>query len=72
MNVWLSNYANNHPGRSSLFVGLLGGMANVAVDIDHIWAPRAWHTPLLVGAGIIAIYCLACLGRLFYRVVLRR
>jgi len=61
----------------ALFVGFLGGIVNVLVDIDHspvLWggaATRAFHTPILIGAGIIAVGCLACIARLFFRMVLK-
>ena len=73
MNVWLSYMANRYPKRTALLVGVLSGLVNMGVDIDHpLFHSRAWHTPLLFGASIIAIYCLAHLGRLFFRMVLRR
>ena len=71
LNVWLSTYANSHPLRLALLVGVLGGVANVAVDFDHIWKPsRTWHIPLAIVAGFVAIYCVARLRRLSSRVVL--
>ena len=62
----------------TLLVGFLGGVFGVLVDLDHLpvlWggqASRAFHTPLLFGAGFVAFYCLARLGRLLVGQVLSR
>lgn len=59
-------------------LGLCGGVAAVAIDLDHITLffghsnGRVAHAPLLVLAGLVGGYCLARLGGLVYRVVLRR
>jgi hypothetical protein len=59
----------------ALFVGICGGIVGVLVDIDHlpmVWGgegSRALHTPLAIFAGIVALYCLARLGGLLYKVV---
>lgn len=71
MNVRLSDYAYRYPRRSALLVGLLGGVVSVAVDIDHIFAPRAWHIPLLIGVVLVAIYCLARIRRYTCKDVLK-
>lgn len=62
----------------ALFVGFLGGVCGVLIDIDHIPSflgitntGRPAHTCLGILAGIVAVYCLACLGRLFIRMVLK-
>lgn len=68
---------NSSRFKFALFIGLLGGAVNVLVDIDHspvLWggtATRAFHTPVLISAGIVAFYCVACVARLFFRMVLR-
>lgn len=62
----------------AFFIGIWGGIFGVLVDLDHIpkylgltTASRPAHIYFGILAGIIAIYCLARLGRLFYRLVLK-
>jgi hypothetical protein len=63
--------------RFALFLGLCGGLAAVLLDIDHIalvWGypvGRALHTPALILAGGVAVYCCARLGRLLPGLFLR-
>lgn len=62
----------------ALFAGILGGVANILVDVDHlpeIWglqSARMLHAPVFVGAGFIAVFSLARLGRLFAGLVLTK
>lgn len=64
-------------GKFALWLGLFGGAVNVLVDIDHspvLWggkASRAFHPAILIGAGVIALCCLACIGGLLVRMVLK-
>lgn len=54
----------------ALFFGICGGIIAVWIDFDHVALVfghphgRIWHTPALVLAGIIAVYCCARIGRL--------
>ena len=67
---------NRSQFRTALFIGIFGGVLGVLADLDHIpglWggqASRAFHTPLLFGAGLVSFYCLARLGRLLVGEVL--
>jgi len=70
--------SDNPQFRTTFLVGILGGVLGVLVDIDHVpalfggQASKALHTPLLVGAGIIAFYCFARLRRLLVGKVLSK
>jgi len=63
----------------ALFVGILGGIFGVLVDLDHIPSlfrtgihHRLWHTPVLIISLGIAGCCFAYLGGLLVRLVLKR
>ena len=63
----------------TLLIGILGGIVGVSVDIpDHLpilWGregSRAFHTPILIVAGAVGLYCIARLGRLLTQLVLKR
>ena len=69
-----------------LRVGLLGGLAGVLVDVDHIiahyipslrtlnpeWPGRCFHTPLLIISGFVIFGMLTYIARLYIGMVLRR
>ncbi len=62
----------------AFFVGILGGIFGVLVDLDHIPSvfrggiyPRLWHTPVLIISLFVACYCLAHLAGLLARMVLK-
>lgn len=61
----------------ALFIGFWSGIVGVCVDLDHftmLWGHphgRIAHTPLVILAGIVGFYCLARIGGLLFRVVLR-
>ena len=54
---------------NALYWGVLGGVANLAVDIDyllHQWLElpyRFWHTPALILGIILAVVCVVYLWR---------
>jgi hypothetical protein len=54
---------------NALIWGLVGGAANVAVDIDfliHQWQGlpyRFWHTPVLIIGAVMTLICLVYLWR---------
>ncbi len=54
---------------NALYWGVVGGVANLAVDIDfpiHQWSGlpyRFWHTEALVLGAILAVACVAYLWR---------
>ena len=60
--------------------GIYCGIISVALDADHlltfIWpeefGARPFHKIAFLVAGIVAIGCVACIGRLWIRMVLRR
>ena len=65
----------------ALLVGVLCGITAVLVDIDHLisftlnWpvtTSRFLHTPALIIGGIILIACIACIGGLLLKTLLRR
>lgn len=64
---------------TALFVGICCGLVGVLIDLDHVIAykygrectnARLLHKPLGLAAGIIIISCIACIGRLYLRLVL--
>jgi len=62
----------------TFFVGILGGILGVLVDLDHIPSlfregiyHRLWHTPVLIVALFVGGYCLAHLAGLLARLVLK-
>ena len=62
----------------ALFVGILGGIFGVLVDLDHIPSVfregidhRLWHTPALIIAFGVTCYCLAYFAGLLARMVLK-
>lgn len=71
-------FANCSSFKFALLVGVLGGIVNVFVDIDHapvLWggdASRAFHPAFLIGGGIIFICYLACLGGSIIELVLEK
>jgi len=65
----------------ALLVGISSGVISVLVDIDHLisfalgWPTtmsRFLHTPALIVAICVIICCIACLGGLLYRSILRK
>lgn len=54
----------------ALYLGLCGGLVAVLIDFDHVALVfghphgRIWHTPLLILALFVAVYCCARIGRL--------
>lgn len=68
---------NRSQWRTALLVGFLGGVLGVLVDLDHLpalWGKegaRSFHTPLLIAASLIALYCFARLGGLLVGEVLK-
>ena len=62
----------------ALWAGFLGGCVSVLVDIDHFsifWSHpkgRIAHSPLLIIALFVSLYCCTCIGGLLTRLVLTR
>ena len=62
----------------ALYISFCGGLAAVFIDLDHATLffghkdGRVAHAPLLVLACLVGGYCLARIGRLVYRMVLRK
>ena len=71
-NRWFSSRIDSKMLMFALFVGFLSGFVGMCVDIDHFWGGRAAHTPALIIALCIVVYCCASLGRLYIRMVLEK
>jgi len=81
--MWIRYLVHNLRSKHALHIGFYGGLVGILVDLDHPIAYalfagqptnaqwRFWHIQLGIVAGIIACYCLTCIGGLFYRMVLR-
>ncbi len=62
----------------ALCLGFFCGVVGVCVDLDHVtmfWGHpvgRVAHTPLLILAVLVLLYCGACIGGLLAGMVLKR
>lgn len=78
-NYSLDCFRNFSVYQLAFFVGILGGIFGVLVDLDHIpsifWSGlqnRLFHFPMLIIAGGVAFCCTAHLGRLYSQLVVRK
>ena len=72
-NCRVPNRTRNKDLKLALLVGLLGGIVNVLVDLDHLQAGgRPAHLALGAVACLIALYFVARFGRLYLRMVLKK
>jgi len=57
-------------------ISLIAGFSSCLLDLDHIATfghPQRWlHLPFLIISGFILCCCLACIGGLYRKMVLRR
>ena len=66
--------------RTALYLGLLGGIVGVLLDVDHIftyydeetWGSRWFHWPAFYISCGVVVYYGACAGRLLYKKILRK
>ena len=77
--MWLQNVLHNQNIVSALLVFGICGLTGLLVDIDHPisyylvpeWGGRFLHTPLLIASCVVLCYCIACIGGLLVRMVLK-
>lgn len=82
--MWIRCLVCNLRSKRALAVGFCGGVVGVLIGLDHPLAYwifeghptfaqwRFWHIPLAVVAFAVACCCVAYIGGLFCRVVLKR
>ncbi len=42
--------------RSSVLIGLYGGMAGLLIDADHFWTERGLHIPVLIAYSLFVFF----------------
>lgn len=74
--MWARIIANRLLRSRTFRFCILVGICSVVLDADHVATfghPQRWlHLPFLIISGFILCCCLACVGGLYIKMVLRR